>query len=369
MVSDKGNYLITQKQIAMTRTQHIFTSLFLSFSLLFSSQETMAQCAPLESALPALTMSASAGGTQNRCGMVYNPVAKLYYAVNAGLSTYPADTYDENGMLLASPSQGFDYRGAWWNPALNTFEGNGFNDLGIFIQTLEAGTSYPSGSGTVVFTSNQPDLQSVGDLDYDANEIIYYFNGFIHRYSRINNGLLGTYAVQGLPVGTSSINSNTVVYTGCPGYEIGLYDFENLRMLFINKSTGMYSGLSQLPPDAPARTSFGVSYANDLFWLFSAGEWRSYEVLSPSTNSSDVALEQAVQVFPNPVVDRLQVQISSDQLPQSLQLFTMQGQLLQHETIATSQQGIELPMGHLPSGVYLVKIQFEQGAVVRKVVK
>lgn len=353
----------------MTSTQHFSAFLFLSLIFAFPNLETYAQCAPLQDALPALTMNASAGGTQNRCGVVYNPVAKLYYTVNAGASIYPADTYDENGMLLASPQQGFDYRGAWWNPALNTFEGNGFGDLGIFVHTLASGTSYPSGTGTFAFTANQPNSQSVGDLDYGASEIIYFHEGFIHRYSRSNNGLLGTYAIQGLPVGASSINSNTVVYTGCPGHEIGLYDHENLRVLFIDKSTGTYSGFSQLPADAPARSSFGASYANNLFWLFDAGVWRSYEVVGSSTNSNYVALEQSVRVFPNPVVDQLQIQISGDQKPQSLQLYTMQGQLLQHETITAFQPVVELAMSHLPSGAYLVKIQFEQGAVVKKVIK
>jgi hypothetical protein len=335
---------------------------------LYCAPQAGAQCGTLDDAIPGITLTASGSGTNNRSGMVYNPLAELYYSVNAGAASYPADTYSKTGTLLASPAQGFDYRGAWWNPALNTFEGNGFSASGIFIQTLEAGTSFPTGAGVAIFTANQPNAQSIGDLDYDDNEIIYYDNGFIHRYSRNTNQFLGQYLVTDLPVALGDINSNSVVYTGCPGHEIGLYDFTNRRVLFVDKSTGKYSGASQLPGSAPQRNSFGMSYANNLFWLFNSGTWFSYQVVDLNASIANKTLDIDISLYPNPVADRLHIVVETAELPIQAELSTLQGQRLQLMPVGPSGEA-DLDMSALPSGIYVVKFISEKGIAARKVVK
>ncbi|HRD54644.1 MAG TPA: hypothetical protein PKY96_18550, partial [Flavobacteriales bacterium] len=145
-----------------------------------------------------LTLTGTVGGTENRSALAYNPLLGLYYSVNAGNADYPLDTYAEDGSLAGTVPSGFDYRGAWWDPGGARLLGNGFASLGIFEQDLQAGTGLPLGTGTVVLSGNQPDVQSIGDLDTDANEIIYYYLGSIHRYSAPTNELLGSYAVTGL---------------------------------------------------------------------------------------------------------------------------------------------------------------------------
>ncbi|MEM7549325.1 MAG: hypothetical protein AAF363_06620 [Bacteroidota bacterium] len=277
------------------------------------------ECEILSEAVPRLTLEASLGGTNNRSGLAFNPDAELYYSVNAGSASYPLDTYDDEGNILASPVQAFDYRGAWWNPSANQLEGNGFSTLGIFVQTLVSGTSFPNGSGAVIFTANQPASQSVGTLNFDDNEIIYYDNGFIHRYSRVDNGFLGQFAITGLPVEFTDLNSNSVVYTGCEGKEIGLYDFVNRVVFFIDKVTGEFSGSSQLPESAPQRSSFGMSYANDLFWLFDGGIWSSFEVLNEViiTSSRD-ELNASINLYPNPVQEFLQIDVTNQVPPVSV---------------------------------------------------
>jgi len=265
----------------------------LLFSLgLFLTYELEGQCSILDTAIfTNLTLARSSNGTSNRSGLAYNPHANLYYSVNAGSPDYPLDVYDRDGVRVSSPPQGFDYRGAWWNPQTDLMEGNGVGIRGIFIQTLKSGSSYPTGLGTQIFEGAQPDNQSVGDLDTDLNEIIYYHGGYIHRYDRRTNEFLGQYLVTGLPVALSSINSNTVVYTGCKGNEIGIYDFENQRLLLINKQTRAYSSYSQLPASAPKRSSFGMTYANGLFWLYDNGQWIGYKVVETCPINTELATD------------------------------------------------------------------------------
>lgn len=327
-----------------------------------------AQCAVLENAVQGLSLTASGGGTNNRYGLVYNPLAKLYYSVNAGSSNYPVDTYNESGSLLASVTQGFDYRGAWWNPALNLFEGNGFNELGIFVHTLEAGTAYPTGTGVTVFTAAQPNAQSIGALDYDSNEIIYFDQGYIHRYSRNTNQFLGQYLIGDLPVPLTDINNNSVVYTGCTGYEIGLYDYVNRRVLFVNKTTGKYSGASQLPGSAPQRSSFGMSYANNLFWLFDAGNWYSYQIVDLHAGASPLPLPYEISLSPNPVSDVLHIRIDSPKEGIQAGLMTLQGQRIHFAPLGSSGETV-IDMSGLPAGIYLVSLTSDEGIATRKIVK
>lgn len=143
------------------------------------------------------TLVASLNGNNNRSAVVWNPDAQLYYGLDAGSSGYAADTYDANGAHIDSVPQGFDYRGAWWNPATGHLEGNGFSTLGIWVQNLDPVTHHPLGTGTVVLPAAQPDAQSVGTLDPETNTIIYYYAGMLYRYDRTTNAALGTVAVTG----------------------------------------------------------------------------------------------------------------------------------------------------------------------------
>jgi hypothetical protein len=347
----------------------LYLNAFLLLTFGFPGNRVNAQCVPLSDAIIGPMFSASSGGTENRSGMAFNPEEGLYYSVNAGNSTYPVDTYDENGNLLHSVEQGYSFRGAWWNPTLNTFECNSYGfDNGIIVNTLEAGTAYPTGTGTEVFTSNQPNEQSVGDLDYDAYEIIYYDEGFIYRYSRQDNGLLGTYAIQGLPVDLTNLNWNSVVYTGCPGHEIGVYDYVNRQLLFINKMTGTYSGFCQLPNDAPARDAFGMSYANNYFWLFENGEWKGYEVVNLNASTQNLLLNEGVSIAPNPAQDLLQINLEGDFQPEYMQVFNLQGQELLQQQIGLTG-GITLDITSLPVGSYFLRVQFEEGYALQQFMK
>jgi hypothetical protein len=236
------------------------------------------------------------------------------------------------------------------------------------VHTLEAGTAYPTGTGVVVFTGAQPNAQSIGALDYDSNEIIYFDQGYIHRYNRNTNQFLGQYLIGNLPVELTDINNNSVVYTGCAGHEIGLYDYVNRRVLFVDKTTGKYSGASQLPGSAPQRSSFGMSYANDLFWLFDAGNWYSYQVVDLNAGVADLPLPYEIRLSPNPVSNILHIRVDSPREAIQAVLMTLQGQLI-HSTQVGASGETDIDMSGLPAGIYLVSLMSDEGITTRKIVK
>lgn len=259
--------------------------------LLLSSGLAWGQCNILANAVAGLVLDYQSTNLLNCSGVGFNPILGRYYAVRAGNSSFPLETWTSTGTQLYTTSAGFDWRGMWWNPNTNQLEGNGYFNSGLWRADIN-GSGHALNTGSLLFSGMaQPDAQSCGDYDYDANEIVYYFNGRIYRYSRTTNAALGNYALTGCPVAFSNINSTTVVYTGCLGREIGILNYVNKRIYLFNKSNGAYVGTSQLPNTAVTTGSFRFSYANGLAWLFDlgTGNWYSYRILDvvlPANNLS-----------------------------------------------------------------------------------
>lgn len=346
-----------------------FTFLISALSVLFLIPSgVFAQCNILDDAIERMELViVNDEGTANRSALVFNPNASLYYSVNAGRSNYLVDVFNESQEFLTSVIQGFDYRGAWWNPELNTFEGNGFGDSGIFSNVLASGTSFPTGNGTVIFEANQPNDQSVGDLDYSNNEIVYYHNGFIHRYSRVNNQFLGQFAVLDVPE-IQNLNGNTIVYTGCAGKEFALYDFVDKKVLFVDRSSGNIAGSSQLPPTAPARSTFGMSYANGYFWLFDGANltWRGYRVLDIEADTDEQIVFSEIKVFPNPTNDYLHIELNPLSQPQRIQLLNMNGQVL-YDFANNNSNSLKVDLSNYTQGMYFLNIYFKESIQTQKV--
>ena len=237
------------------------------------------QCTLLPNAIPGLTLTYVQTNMGNCSGVAYNPGMGLYYAVRAGNPSFPLETWNSIGTPLYQTNAGFDYRGMWWNPALGQMEANGYNTYGIWRSNLN-GSGYALNTGATLLAANQPNSQSCGDLDYVNNEIVYYYSGAIYRYDRNTNALVGSVFITGLPVGTGNLNWTTVFYTGCAGMEIGVLDYVTKRVYLINRITGVYAGVCNLPGGAITSNGFRSSWANNLLWLFDIGSrtWFSYTI-------------------------------------------------------------------------------------------
>src|SRR5690606_36089369 len=69
-----------------------------------------------------------------------------------------------------------------------------------------------------------------------------------------------------------------------------------------------------------------------------------------------------LQVYPNPVIDRLYVQ--ADDRIEGIRLLSLNGRILQ------LWQGVNtIDLSGCPSGVYLLQVQTASGSVLRKIVK
>lgn len=242
-----------------------------------------AQCIPYTNAVPGITLS-NVYGLSVKAGLAYNPDLNIYYSVDA--ANWNIQCYNDSGQSVFLRVAGFDYRGLWWNPNRNTLEGNGHDTSGICVQGLNDSTGLPRGRVKVLFPANQPNPESGGAYDYTTNNIFYYFSGRIYIYSRRDNTFKGSHRLNGIPVPKSDINSTCVIYTGCVGKEIGIYDYVNRRVYLFDKTTGNISATVQLPSTAPTPSMYSVAYANNLFWLYDPYSaqftWRSYSLFVPA---------------------------------------------------------------------------------------
>ncbi len=274
----------------------LLLSLFLAVCTL-----VQAQCILLPNATAGITLVHQNTNCFNNSGVAFNPNLALYYGVRAGNSSFPLETWSAAGTPLFNTSAGFDWRGMWWNPTTNQLEGNGYNTSGIWKANLN-GSGYAQNTGVSIFTGmNQPDAQSCGDLDWQAYEILYYSNGSIYRYSRTTNAFLGSYPITGTPVAISNLNSTTVMYTGCPGKEIALLDYNNKRVYVYNKANGAFAGSSQLPASAITTSSFRTSWANCHVWLFNVSNftWSSYKIFDVCSACAPVYTNQSQTICSN----------------------------------------------------------------------
>lgn len=213
--------------------------------------------------------------------IAYNPGQQLYYSVYGGNPSCPIITHDGttgSELLVTSPST-HDWRGIWWNAGIGGPEGNPCSSCdreAIWAPDLD-GAGLALATGTVTLTpSNQPDFQSQGDLDTDANEIVYYFNNQIFRVDRATNANLPTVSLSGTPGGTT-FNENLIGYSGIAGAEYMLWDYSNDRVLFYDR-TGAYQGDSPVPGAPATSADWRVGFANGRVFIWNGAGWNGYVV-------------------------------------------------------------------------------------------
>jgi hypothetical protein len=318
-----------------------------------------AQCIVLPTASTGSVSLQCASGTGNRSGVAYNPAYNVYYSVDAGSGSYPIETYSSTGgSPVFTVAASFDYRGLWWNPNTNQLVGNGNSSLGEVTHVLN-GSGYATGVTNTVFTGMaQPSSQSCASYDYNANEIIGYGNNSIYRYNAASGVFLGAYAVTGLPVAYSNMDSTSLGYTGCTGMEICLYDHNNKAVYFINKATGAYVSTSQLPNTASGGDRFMFAFANNMAWVFDPSTlvWQSYVVFTP-TGIMDNNPAASFLVYPNPASGSFSVKGMDNG---SIEIFNALGERIFFSKVSEDEMQMRFAQ---PKGIYFWRAVDEKGGV------
>ncbi len=217
----------------------------------------------------------------NGASVVYNPEKGLYYAVLAGNTSYPLETFDKTGTNLYQKTAGADMRGMWWNPKTHGLEGNCYADGGIVSIGINEYGLAEGYEGTILYGSyNQPSENVAGVFDPKAKEILYFDGGIIWGHSRKNGKLTKTLIVPFLPVDIANINWTSMIFTGVPTMEYGLLDYVEKKIYLFDKKSWENTGTVTLPVGTMVYDKFNFSYANGFVFLFNQDdrEWTGYRI-------------------------------------------------------------------------------------------
>lgn len=216
----------------------------------------------------------------NGSAVAWNPDKQLYYAVIAGNEEYPLETFNSDGKFLYTAEAGADLRGLWYNPKTKTLEGNGYNDYGLFKGHLTIDGYAVDVKSCKKEGRFQPSENSCGAYDSKKN-LLYFLDGtYLAAYSASNGKIMSSTPISGLEDGfylEDDANKTSLIYTGVKGYEIGILDYNENRILLLNKK-GKQTAIVNLPYEAVTNYAFWTAYANDKLWLYDSDTrtWTSY---------------------------------------------------------------------------------------------
>lgn len=283
--------------------------------------------------------------------VTYHPQFELYYTLNSG-SGAAEEIFDIDGILLGNASN-VDWRGMWHNPTNNTIEGN------VWGSYLQIDSLLPNGflGGTVTGVTNltPPDNQAIGAYDFDNNEVLYYLSGMIFGENRTTGVDIPTLTLLNNPSPISDIVSLTMIYTGCAGKEIGLYDRNLNRLLFFNKVNGEFTGMVNMPVGTPTLVVDGITggkfaFANDKVWLHyeSISKWVGYTIFDENAGIEEIKAN-VFTISPNPATDFINLSVSQST---SITITTSTGQIIRELELDGNST---IDVSNFTSGIYFIK--------------
>jgi hypothetical protein len=85
--------------------------------------------------------------------------------------------------------------------------------------------------------------------------------------------------------------------------------------------------------------------------------------------TNDVSLNDAVNIYPNPVVDNLNIQLSKNLNNATVKIFNPMGEIAYDKKFATFNGKQSIDMKSFPAGIYMVYIKSDEGTITKKVIK
>ena len=203
---------------------------------------------------------------------------------------------------------------------------------------------------------NIPDLIIIKDYVFDNCKGLEYIN--------IPNSVIsiGSHAFKNTAL--------TTVYIPVKVANIGNYAFEGC-----NKLTDVHVKWA-IPLSVPDYTFLSVDteYVNLHVPCESEGLykttpiWKDFKIVCEVEGIAEVAHESNLIIYPNPASEELTI-VSNELQVKSIEIYDVMGRKALTSPVSFPSPETTLNLAHLPTGVYFLKIQTENGVVVRKVVK
>ncbi|MEJ8800652.1 PQQ-dependent sugar dehydrogenase [Pontibacter sp. H249] len=118
-------------------------------------------------------------------------------------------------------------------------------------------------------------------------------------------------------------------------------------------------------------SSFAVDEENELLVLSYGTGRKIFRLSSDAVTGIADELSAYLEVYPNPATTRLHIKLDpsvANGLPQYLYLYNATGQLTQTKILNRIASEAELEVGHLPKGIYHLRLQTDKGSTFKKIV-
>jgi hypothetical protein len=91
--------------------------------------------------------------------------------------------------------------------------------------------------------------------------------------------------------------------------------------------------------------------------------------VSISTSNEGFEAMDEISLFPNPARETVAIRLPSTNKPERVSLFSLQGKNLPLEVSFDENGLMKFEIGHLPSGIYKVKLDFKQKSIIQTLIK
>ncbi|MES2589624.1 MAG: hypothetical protein V4622_11645 [Bacteroidota bacterium] len=251
-----------------------FNLVCLTFLLL--TQFVVAQ-APIQNPVQDISLVIESSDGNNGLGVAFNPEKNIYYSVFAGNMHYPIEVHNTTGKSIFSAEIGGDLRGFWYNPAQKCLEGILYNNEG-------SGKFYLDNSGFPLQINSESFAYGM-----EANDVACFNKGKVY--------ILGSGGISVFKAGKKKsklikntdlysnydmYNTRSIFHTGIKGYELGVFNHADSKVVLINEKTGKTVSEIAISLDGyyEGIENFNISYANNHIFFFNKEnrEWNGYKI-------------------------------------------------------------------------------------------
>lgn len=229
-------------------------------------------------------------------------------------------------------------------------------DSDIFLVTLAQ-------NGDLLTHNQYGDITNETLVNLTVNVDDYYLSGFFNTSTQIGSVSLSTAFgnLQNLLIRTSHVDLNTqpnVISYGSmqpstTNFVVPI-GFSNDDILL----AGTFQGAINLPIATPSPVSNGFT---DIFLV---------GMTLPPVSTSTISTDLVINIFPNPVTDFINIELNDLPIhsPVVVEIINSIGQVEQSLNI-NQQSPIQVPVYHLPKGIYFLRMEINGKVVTRKFIK
>lgn len=200
----------------------------------------------------------------------------------------------------------------------------------------------------------------------DANIVYVVFSGFgtAHLAKTVNGGLTWE-ANDNLP----DLPANTILID--PENTQDLYFGNDLGVFYSEDAGASWEWWSDDFQDGVFAMHLSLSVANRKVRLASHGRgvYEKDLVFNAFVSNEEIIASSSLKIYPNPVEDRVFMEVKEEWTTASLRLYNNGGQLLRSEQVSIEDGKIEVPMSDIATGIYSLVLEGEGRRAVGRVVK